>query len=163
MNNKLKIIFIVVLSVFIVAGIGFGVWFFANIDLDEDDVVVDVVEEESDLAQDIETWQVEETYIDGQLVARRGESKIDPVSTPVINHFNCQPKSPADFKLERSDARASALIVATGLLTLTPTRPPVATFELTSARFVALAVTVSEPLVCTDPPSDASTSALSRT
>ena len=68
------------------------------------------------VVEDIETWKVEETYIDGQLVARRGESRIDPVSTPVINKFNCQPKSSADFKLERNDEQASAMEAIDGSL-----------------------------------------------
>lgn len=68
------------------------------------------------IVEDIQTWKVAQTYIDGQLVASHGDSKIAPVSTPVINHFNCQPKSPPEFKQERSDGQRLAMQAIDGSL-----------------------------------------------
>ncbi|HMH20722.1 MAG TPA: adenine deaminase [Puia sp.] len=50
------------------------------------------------LVDDLKTFKVLRTYIDGELVAENGVSKI--ASTPVegiVNRFHCEPKAPEDF------------------------------------------------------------------
>jgi adenine deaminase len=39
------------------------------------------------------------TYIDGNLVAKKGKSFIQSVKAPIVNNFNCSLKQPHDFKL----------------------------------------------------------------
>jgi adenine deaminase len=74
-----------------------------------------------------ENWVVAKTYIDGELVAAGGESLIDTVPTPVINHFHCQPKQPADFTLSRNDTETRAIeaiggSLVTNSITVNPAR-----------------------------------------
>jgi adenine deaminase len=49
------------------------------------------------LAKDLESFEVIETYINGQQVAANGISAIQTTKAEVINQFSCTPKTPADF------------------------------------------------------------------
>lgn len=49
------------------------------------------------LLRDLKTFQVLETYIDGEKVAENGESKIKTTKATDINNFNCNEKNPSDF------------------------------------------------------------------
>jgi adenine deaminase len=49
------------------------------------------------VVKNLETFEVEQTYIDGQLVAANGQSLINAAEAPNINQFDCSPKIPADF------------------------------------------------------------------
>ncbi|MBB1286704.1 adenine deaminase [Flavisolibacter sp. BT320] len=52
------------------------------------------------LVKDLANFEVLQTYINGQLVADNGTSRIERKPLPlgsVVNNFHCQPKLPADF------------------------------------------------------------------
>jgi len=51
------------------------------------------------LAEDLQNFNIIQTYIDGQLVAESGKSKIVSVPATPINHFNCEEKKPEDFRV----------------------------------------------------------------
>ncbi len=65
---------------------------------------------------DLSSWDVQETYIDGHLVAKDGRTLINRVDTPVINRFECRPKSANDFFLTRSDGPVRAILAIDGSL-----------------------------------------------
>lgn len=48
---------------------------------------------------DLQRFNVLETYINGTLVARNGETLIPSVPIVPINRFQCSPKTPADFRI----------------------------------------------------------------
>jgi len=52
------------------------------------------------LVHDLETFKVNATYINGELVAENGKSLIQSVETEIINNFFLDKKSPIDFQLE---------------------------------------------------------------
>jgi adenine deaminase len=52
------------------------------------------------LVHDLETFKVNATYINGELVAENGKSLIKSVETEIINNFFLDKKSPIDFQLE---------------------------------------------------------------
>lgn len=47
--------------------------------------------------KDIEKFEVLKTYINGELVAENGKTKIKPVRSTPINNFSCSKKIPEDF------------------------------------------------------------------
>ncbi|MBW4891849.1 adenine deaminase [Mucilaginibacter sp. HMF5004] len=49
------------------------------------------------LVKDLSRFEVIQTYIDGQLVAENGVSKIKSQQNTAINNFTCADKNPADF------------------------------------------------------------------
>ncbi|MFK7806570.1 MAG: adenine deaminase [Saprospiraceae bacterium] len=51
------------------------------------------------IVDNLTTFEVKATYIDGQLVAKKGTSLIEPVSSMVINNFRTAKKSTSDFAL----------------------------------------------------------------
>lgn len=51
------------------------------------------------IVKDLEYFQVLETYIDGNLVAKNGKSLIQGLKAPLINQFNCLPATPGDFSI----------------------------------------------------------------
>jgi len=50
------------------------------------------------LVKDLVNFEVFETYIDGQLVAKNGKSAISTVESTIINNFMANDKSPSDFE-----------------------------------------------------------------
>lgn len=50
------------------------------------------------LLKDLTTFTVQQTYINGQLVASKGQSHIQSTTTEVINQFNRSPKQPEAFQ-----------------------------------------------------------------
>jgi len=52
------------------------------------------------LVHDLETFKVNATYINGELVTENGKSLIQSVETEIINNFFLDKKSPIDFQLE---------------------------------------------------------------
>jgi len=50
--------------------------------------------------QDLESFEVLKTYIDGQLVAENGKTFIQPVEEKAINQFQCKPVVSSDLKLQ---------------------------------------------------------------
>lgn len=51
------------------------------------------------VVSDLQRFNVLETYINGTLVARNGETLIPSVPIVPINRFQCSPKTPADFRI----------------------------------------------------------------
>ena len=65
------------------------------------------------LVEDLKDFKVLETYINGELVAVKGESKIESEKSAVINNFNCDKKKVEDLKFCISDfADETAVIEA---------------------------------------------------
>ncbi|MEL6844859.1 MAG: adenine deaminase, partial [Bacteroidota bacterium] len=50
------------------------------------------------VTNDLQKFEVEACYIDGQQVGRRGESLLTHRSTPLLNQFDCLPKVLSDFR-----------------------------------------------------------------
>ena len=61
------------------------------------------------LVEDMRTFRVLATYIDGQLVAKEGQSLIGRVEEEAVNRFDTQPKEPADFSLEALGSQANVI------------------------------------------------------
>jgi adenine deaminase len=51
------------------------------------------------VVNDLENFGVQQTYINGKLVAEDGKTKIDSQQTTIINHFNCSKKKESDFEV----------------------------------------------------------------
>ena len=51
------------------------------------------------IVDNLKTFEIKATYIDGQIVAKKGESLISKVSSEVINNFNTSFKVEDDFKI----------------------------------------------------------------
>ncbi|MFZ6663604.1 adenine deaminase [Peijinzhouia sedimentorum] len=52
------------------------------------------------LVDDLKTWKVTSTYINGREVAKDGKTLISKVKNKIINQFNCDKLSAADFKVK---------------------------------------------------------------
>ena len=52
----------------------------------------------------ISEFNVKQTYIEGELVAKNGKSFLEERKHPIINNFNIGKKSPKDFELKGTDA-----------------------------------------------------------
>lgn len=50
--------------------------------------------------KNLEEFIVTKTYINGQLVAKDGQSLIKTTAAGIVNNFSCSPKTPADFAVE---------------------------------------------------------------
>ncbi|HUS02454.1 MAG TPA: adenine deaminase [Chitinophagaceae bacterium] len=57
------------------------------------------------VVEDLENFKVLETYVNGELVAEKGISKVISERSEVINNFNCDEKGVADFQFPISDLR----------------------------------------------------------
>ena len=55
------------------------------------------------VVKDLVNFNVMQTYIDGQLVAEKGKSKIETVQSELLNNFDCTEKNIADFEFAVSD------------------------------------------------------------
>ena len=53
--------------------------------------------------KDLKNFEVLRTYIDGELVAEKGKSRIERKASGVINNFSCSKKSIEDFELLATD------------------------------------------------------------
>ena len=54
------------------------------------------------LVDDLQSFRVRETWIDGQCVAREGRSLIDQIHIPqgsIVNRFDCEPVTPEDLRV----------------------------------------------------------------
>lgn len=52
--------------------------------------------------KDLVHFDVSKTYIDGQLVAAKGQSNIESKASAIVNQFSCSKKNPADFEIPAS-------------------------------------------------------------
>jgi adenine deaminase len=65
---------------------------------------------------DLRSWTVQQTYIDGTLVYDQGRVLFERVPTPVLNHFQCSNKRPTDFALPRSTTETLVMEAIDGAL-----------------------------------------------
>src|ERR1700712_3887462 len=68
------------------------------------------------VVEDLKDFKVVETYINGELVAANGESKVKCEKSKVINNFNCDEKEIADFKFENSKSQIEVIEALDGQL-----------------------------------------------
>lgn len=59
------------------------------------------------VAEDMVNFQIQKTFIDGELVAENGQSFIQSVSTTTINHFDCKEISVAELAIKIKDYPAT--------------------------------------------------------
>ncbi len=64
------------------------------------------------VAEDLVNFKVVQTYIDGELVAENGRSKINAPRSAVINNFSCDEKTGADFSVFFKGEKEIAVIEA---------------------------------------------------
>ena len=81
------------------------------------------------VVNNLEHFEVLQTYINGKLVAENGRSLIDtkqPVSAKSVNNFNARPTKPQDFVIEWKNEKTIPVIEALDgqLITRKITRPP---------------------------------------
>ena len=50
------------------------------------------------IVKNLQDFEVVQTYINGELVAENGQSKIESKKSPIINRFNCEAKTVNDFR-----------------------------------------------------------------
>jgi adenine deaminase len=63
------------------------------------------------IVEDLSKFKIYKTFINGQLVAENGVSKIEPAEATLINHFNCIEKTPADFAIKAELQDKSAWVI----------------------------------------------------
>lgn len=51
------------------------------------------------IADNLNDFNILATYINGIKVAENGQTLIQPIATPVVNNFVCQPSTPTDFRV----------------------------------------------------------------
>jgi adenine deaminase len=49
------------------------------------------------ITRDLQNFIIDQTYIKGELVANKGQSMINRIQVDCVNHFDCAPKTLADF------------------------------------------------------------------
>ncbi len=64
--------------------------------------------------KDLHTFEVLQTYINGQLVADNGMSLIPHVDVDTLNHFHTSPKTPSDFAIAASGEMLRVIEVLDG-------------------------------------------------
>ncbi len=79
------------------------------------------------VVNDVKDFEVEKTFIDGQLVAENGKSKITSQQSGIVNNFSCYKKEITDFEIIWNDEKQIPVIEAldgqliTNKLSLSPT------------------------------------------
>ena len=68
------------------------------------------------LLEDLKNFKVLATYIDGQLVAENGVSKIETQKDTIINNFNCEIKNKKDFEFPVSEKNIEVIEALDGQL-----------------------------------------------
>jgi adenine deaminase len=68
------------------------------------------------IVQNLKDFTVKATYINGELVAENGESKIKTQPSSAINNFNCSKKNVDDFKIKISDFQGEIIEALDGQL-----------------------------------------------
>lgn len=76
------------------------------------------VEDSADfiVVSDLEKFEPIATYIDGNLVAKEGQTLIEKVEATVLNNFNIAPKSPEDFRLSAKSSQVNTIRAIDGEL-----------------------------------------------
>lgn len=68
------------------------------------------------VVNDLASFSVQQTWINGQLVAEDGHSKISSVTNQVINNFNTDPKEPHDFDVSITGDKVGVMEALDGQL-----------------------------------------------
>ena len=66
------------------------------------------------IVENIQSFKVKETYIEGNLVAQNGQTKIASIDVPVINNFDTDLKNPEDFYLSASSDEINVIEAING-------------------------------------------------
>ncbi|WP_394334427.1 adenine deaminase C-terminal domain-containing protein [Reichenbachiella faecimaris] len=64
----------------------------------------------------IEDFNIQQTWINGELVAESGRSNIPKVKNKIINNFDCQPKTAHQFKIEIKGTKVQVMEALDGQL-----------------------------------------------
>ncbi|MEO1408356.1 MAG: adenine deaminase [Bacteroidota bacterium] len=64
--------------------------------------------------RDLEHFEILATYIDGELVAEDGQSRIKRVTVEVVNHFRSDHKNPADFHIPARGTQIRSIVAVDG-------------------------------------------------
>lgn len=67
------------------------------------------------IVEDLINFTVLQTYIDGELVAENGETKLSSVRTESINQFSCTAKTPGDFAIPINSVQHNEVFVIEAL------------------------------------------------
>lgn len=59
----------------------------------------------------LESLNIQQTYINGELVAEKGKSKLKTVPVKPINNFSCNHKSPTDFNVQSSSTTSTIRVI----------------------------------------------------
>lgn len=62
--------------------------------------------------KDLKKFEILETYIDGTLVAKDGQTKINTKTPDIINNFKCAEKKPEEFAVKANDKKEFFVIEA---------------------------------------------------
>lgn len=68
------------------------------------------------IAKDLVHFNIEKTYIKGQLVAENGNSLLESVEAEPINNFNCSHVTPQQFKIKAETNTVNAIVAVDGSL-----------------------------------------------
>lgn len=68
------------------------------------------------IVENLKNFKVIATYINGELVAEKGISKIETQTARVINNFDCSKKNPADFIIAIKDFKGQVIEALDGQL-----------------------------------------------
>lgn len=68
------------------------------------------------VVDNLKEFNVQRTYIKGQLVAKEGLPLIESVQAPIVNHFYCSHKNPQDFMLVAEPGQLKVIKVIEGQL-----------------------------------------------
>ena len=63
------------------------------------------------LVQDLISFDVQKTFIDGELVAENGKTFIESVDCDVINNFNCPAKKASQFEITAKDGQREINVI----------------------------------------------------
>lgn len=77
------------------------------------------------VVDDLTDFAVLKTYVDGLLVAAKGESFLPDEPSPIANRFNCEPIRPSDIRVPAQGASARVIGVIPGELVTEPLVLPV--------------------------------------
>jgi adenine deaminase len=68
------------------------------------------------VVDDLKTWKVKATYINGEKVAENGKTFIPRVENKIVNQFNCKPVHATDFQIKKEAARVHVIEALDGQL-----------------------------------------------
>ena len=63
------------------------------------------------VVKDLKNFEVRQTYINGEVVAENGVTKIEPQPSSLINNFNCRRKTIEDFRIPATHASGAIAVI----------------------------------------------------